>query len=74
MKSMSWNELQISQCCTQGDIGDAFYVVRTGEASVHVENEDGKKQVAILKAMCGDGESVCSTSADMAPPGWRLFW
>ena len=34
----------------QGDNGDAFYVVRTGEASVHVENEEGKKQVATLKA------------------------
>ncbi|CAE7405437.1 for [Symbiodinium natans] len=42
----------------QGDIGDAFYVVRTGEASVHVENEDGKKQVAILKGGDYFGENA----------------
>jgi len=42
----------------QGDNGDAFYVVRTGEASVHVENEEGKKQVATLKGGDYFGENA----------------
>ncbi|CAE7018990.1 for [Symbiodinium sp. CCMP2456] len=42
----------------QGDNGDAFYVVRTGEASVHLENEDGKNLVATLKGGDYFGENA----------------
>ena len=59
-------------CFRQGDNGDAFYVVRTGEASVHLENEDGKKQVATLKA-APTAFFFAALVLLHGAAGWRLF-
>ncbi|CAJ1338704.1 unnamed protein product [Effrenium voratum] len=42
----------------QGNSGDAFYVVRSGEASVHVNTNAGREQVASLKGGDYFGENA----------------
>jgi CRP-like cAMP-binding protein len=41
-----------SQIIKQGDTGDAFYIIGSGEVSVHVKKGFGAKKVAVL----GDGD------------------